>query len=214
MKNDIALRAPLVIIGCGGHARSVLDVALNEGWKDVLIVDELGKPGESIFEYPVYTSLFDADNSYRDIFVALGDNYERKRRINDILTHYKQFNLVNIISSHAYLSPRSSLGKGIFIGNFAHIGPQVVIDDNTIINTHAIVEHECYIGNSSHISIGAHLAGKVRIGEYCMIGAGAIIRDRISIHDHVTIGAGAVVVKDISTPGVYVGNPARELIKK
>jgi acetyltransferase-like isoleucine patch superfamily enzyme len=32
-----------------------------------------------------------------------------------------------------------------------------------------------------------------------------------TICDHVAIGAGAVVTKDITTPGVYAGNPARLL---
>jgi serine acetyltransferase len=33
----------------------------------------------------------------------------------------------------------------------------------------------------------------------------------VTICDHVVIGAGAVVTKDITEPGIYVGNPARLL---
>jgi len=32
-----------------------------------------------------------------------------------------------------------------------------------------------------------------------------------TICDHAVIGAGAVVTKDITEPGIYVGNPARLL---
>ncbi|MEO8205294.1 MAG: DapH/DapD/GlmU-related protein, partial [Chthoniobacterales bacterium] len=49
-----------------------------------------------------------------------------------------------------------------------------------------------------------------RIGNHGSIGTNATILP-VTICDHVVIGAGAVVTRDILTPGIYAGNPARKL---
>ena len=51
-----------------------------------------------------------------------------------------------------------------------------------------------------------------RIGNNVSIGTNATILP-VTICDNVVVGAGAVVTKDISNPGIYVGNPARLLRK-
>ena len=48
------------------------------------------------------------------------------------------------------------------------------------------------------------------IGNNVLIGSNATILP-VSICDDVIIGAGSVVTKDISKPGVYVGNPAKKI---
>lgn len=199
----------LIIFGCGGHARSVIDIALLIGWDDIIIIDEKGNEGEVIFGFPIYSSISENELKNNNFFVAIGDNYRREK-----ITHLYQsanMQLINIISPHAYISKSALLKKGVFIGNFAHIGPSVSIGDNVIINTHSIIEHECCIGSNTHVAIGAQIAGRVTIGDYCMVGAGASIRDNITIGNNVIIGAGAVVVNDINLAGTYVGNPVRKI---
>jgi acetyltransferase-like isoleucine patch superfamily enzyme len=44
-----------------------------------------------------------------------------------------------------------------------------------------------------------------------MVGAGATVIQYVSICQECVVGAGAVVIKDISEPGIYVGNPARKV---
>ena len=48
------------------------------------------------------------------------------------------------------------------------------------------------------------------IGNNVLIGSNATILP-VSICDDVIIGAGSVVTKDITKPGVYVGNPAKKI---
>jgi acetyltransferase-like isoleucine patch superfamily enzyme len=47
-----------------------------------------------------------------------------------------------------------------------------------------------------------------KIGNHVSIGSNATIMP-VTICDNVVIGAGAVVTKDILTPGIYYGNPAK-----
>jgi acetyltransferase-like isoleucine patch superfamily enzyme len=49
-----------------------------------------------------------------------------------------------------------------------------------------------------------------KIGNHVSIGSNATILP-VTICDNVVIGAGAVVTKNITSPGTYVGNPAKKL---
>ena len=50
------------------------------------------------------------------------------------------------------------------------------------------------------------------ISSYVTIGSGVVLLP-VNICSNVTIGAGAVVTKNITEPGIYMGNPAK-LYKK
>jgi acetyltransferase-like isoleucine patch superfamily enzyme len=48
------------------------------------------------------------------------------------------------------------------------------------------------------------------IGDHVSIGTNATILP-VKIVSNVVVGAGSVVTKDITSPGVYAGNPARKI---
>lgn len=196
----------LLIIGCGGHARSVADVALSLGISNLIFWDINARENETLFTFPVVadSSLF---HICKKLFIAIGDNKERA----DYFEKLKEKKLHNIISAHAYIAISATIGRGIFIAHGAHVGPMACVGDNTIINTRAVIEHECAIGAHSHISVNATITGRCQIEDFVFIGAGAVVKDKVSICSNVTVGAGAVVVKDIIEPGIYVGSPARKI---
>lgn len=120
-----------------------------------------------------------------------------------------------------------AIGNDSFIGPFVEIQKGVVIGKNCKVQSHTFICELVTIGDFCFISHGAMFindtfvnggpaGGDVRlwkstkIGDHVSIGTNATILP-VSICDHVVVGAGAVVTKDISTPGVYVGNPARKL---
>lgn len=198
----------LLIIGCGGHARSVADVAFSSGISNLAFWDVNARENETLFTFPVLSSESVLEKS-NQIFCAIGDNQERS----EYFKKFEEKNIINIISKNTYIAPSSTLGRGVFIAHGAHVGPMAVIGDNTIINTHAVIEHECNIGKHSHISVNTTITGRCTIGDFVFVGAGAVLRDKISVCSNVTIGAGSVVVKDIIEPGIYVGSPARKITK-
>lgn len=202
-RSGILNDSTLLIFGCGGHAKSVADVAISCGWNKILFIDPNAKKGEEIFGFPI---LKQAPPDKKDFIVAIGDN---KLRSSIYQTLCEQgYNPQKIISPNAYISASAFIGKGVFISHHAYIGPCVKIFDNTIINTKAVVEHECIVRSHTHISIGSLLSGKVTVGEYCFIGAGSIIKEKIVVGKNIVIGAGGVVVKNVEHEGIYVGIPA------
>lgn len=88
---------------------------------------------------------------------------------------------------------------------------ETVIKSGVKIGAKCNIAHNNVIGENTIFAVGVLTSGSVTIGRDCWFGTGAVLVNGISICDNVVIGAGSVVTKDITTPGIYVGNPARFL---
>lgn len=200
--------AGLVILGFGGHARSVADVALRTGIDEIVFVDEAARPGESFAGFAVHADWPEVISGWC-AFPASGDGNRRRELIE--AAEERGFEVCSLVSPLAYIGVEAVVDKGALIAHRAHIGPGATVGVGAIVNTAAVVDHETQIGEYSHIAVNATLAGRCVIGRRVMIGAGAAVIDKIRICDDVTVGAGAVVVRDITEPGTYVGSPARRV---
>ncbi len=199
----------LVVMGFGGHARSVADVALACGYTSLLFVDDHAGAGEHFLGHPVVRHLPAAWGLPCDAIAALGDNQRRHQLCDSI--ERQGLRLVSLVSPLASCGAGSHIGPGCFVGHHAHIGPMAHIGRACIINTGATVEHECRVGDHSHVAVHATLAGRSTLGAFCMLGASATVIDGLQVADGVTIGAGALVRADITETGTYVGVPVRKL---
>ncbi|MFZ9718616.1 MAG: acyltransferase [Chitinophagaceae bacterium] len=120
-----------------------------------------------------------------------------------------------------------SLGDGCFVGPFTEIQQGVEIGHRTRVQSHSFICEGVHIGEDCFIGHGVMFindrfsngkpAGGDRskweptfIGNHVSIGSNATILP-VRICDHVVIGAGAVVTKNIDVPGVYAGNPAKQI---
>lgn len=194
-----------ILLGCGGHARSIADVILNAfPSAKLFFLDENAREEESVMGFPVSRTMPEEGGK---LVLAVGDNVSRRHQAfgKDVCT---------IVAKTATVSPFALLGKGCFVAHGAHIGPEAVIGCGTIINTNSIVEHEVNIGEFCHIAPNCVICGRCNIGNNTFIGAGAIIKDKISICSDTIIGAGAVIIKNITEPGIYIGCPARKKTRK
>jgi len=117
-----------------------------------------------------------------------------------------------------------TIGDNCFIGPFTEIQKGVRIGNDCKIQSHSFICELVTIGNNCFIGHGVMFindlmrdggpAGGDRskwkettIGKNVSIGSNATILP-VMICNDVVIGAGSVVTYDISTPGVYAGNPA------
>lgn len=120
-----------------------------------------------------------------------------------------------------------AIGDDCFIGPFVEIQRRVTIGRRCRIQSHAFICELVTIGDDCFISHGAmfindlfaiggpakgrqDLWRSTKIGSNVSIGTNATVLP-VSICDRVVIAAGAVVTRDITEPGIYVGNPARLL---
>lgn len=196
----------ICVLGFGGHSRSVADVALSIGVKELLFVDSNARPNESFAGFPVVSDLpSDLGNGWF-LFPAMGDNLGRKAIWSNPISP-----IATLISLKSTIGTLAEIGEGTLVAHHAHVGPGACVGRGVIVNTGAIVEHECEVKDFSHISVNAAVAGRARIGSNVFVGAGATVIDGVTICDDVIIGAGATVIENIDVAGTYVGTPARAI---
>jgi sugar O-acyltransferase (sialic acid O-acetyltransferase NeuD family) len=137
--------------------------------------------------------------------IAIGD-VEVKKRMAEKFSHL-YFIELQFGSDYG----KNEIGKGTIICPGTILTVNIKIGVHCLINLNCTIGHDVVIGDFVTISPGANISGNVTIGNECYIGTNAVIREKISICDNVVIGAGGVVVKNITEPGVYVGNPVKKV---
>jgi len=192
----------LAIIGAGGHAKVIADIAKACGWSDVTFFDDLNS------ELPSFKDMIDQKANFQGFFVAIGNNQVR----HDLLLKLQSLKLPipNLIHPSAVLSPSARLGAGVAVMPLVAVNAQSSIGDGCILNTSASIDHDCHLGFGVHISPGANLAGGVSVGELSWIGIGSCVIEKIKIGAQVQVAAGAAVVNDLLEPGSYIGVPAKK----
>jgi sugar O-acyltransferase (sialic acid O-acetyltransferase NeuD family) len=203
------MKQGLLVLGFGGHARSVADVALSAGYRSLRFVDPMAADGESLEGFEVTRDMPVHQLDGWSVLPASGN--ASKRRTQAGQARSLGYDIATLVSPHAYVSRSATLASGCFVAHGAHVGAYAQVGEGCILNTHCVIDHECVIGDYTHVSVNATIAGRCRIGTDVMIGAGATIIDGIAIGDHVTVGAGAVAVADLPANATYVGVPARAL---
>jgi acetyltransferase-like isoleucine patch superfamily enzyme len=120
-----------------------------------------------------------------------------------------------------------ALGDDCFVGPFVEIQRGVKIGARCKIQSHAFLCELVSVGDDCVVAHGVmfindlyrsgspargdrRLWKETIIGNRVLIGSNSTILP-VRICDGVTIGAGSVVTKDITSPGIYAGNPARRL---
>jgi len=207
------LSGKLLLIGGGGHCRSVLDCVLNAAqYTDIGIIDS--KAGTSFPGVPFIGTDSDIPSLFQkgwtDAFITVGSvgNTAVRRRLYRILKELG-FRIPVIIDPSAAVARGTEIREGVFVGKRAVVNAGVIAEECCIINTGAIIEHDCRIGSFAHVSPGAVLCGQVTLGKDSHVGAGSVVRQLITIGEHALIGAGSVVVKDIPDHVTAFGNPCR-----
>lgn len=195
----------LIIIGASGHGKVVADIAVLNGYRDIIFLDDnrsLRKCGK----YDVSGLTSKAVGMSGDIIVGIGDNMMRKHFCEQYIDR-----LTTLIHPNAVIADGVEIGVGsvIMAGTVINSGSRIGMGN--IVNTSSSVDHDCKVGKFVHIAVASHLCGNVKIGDHTWIGAGAVIINNMSIYENCVIGAGAVVIKDLKEPGTYVGVPARKM---
>ena len=205
---------PLILVGGGGHCKSVIDVAESAGYTILGILDKPSELGKSVLSYQVIGNDNDIPQ-YVDkaqFLVSVGQIKDASLRIklHEMIIR-EGGRLATVIASDAYVSKYATIGNGTVIMHKAIVNAGAVIGQGCIINTFANVEHEVVIGDFCHISTGAMVNGGCSIENGSFIGSQSVLVQGVSIGANCVVGAGSMVANNIQKQVICIGNPAKSI---
>jgi len=188
----------IILIGGGGHCRSVIDIIEQEGkYKIAGIIDKPELLGEKILQYEIIGTdedLTSLSKIYKFALITVGQIYSPDLRIKLFkLAKDAGFLIPYIISPRAYVSSHATLDEGSVIMHDAIVNTSAYVGKNCIINTKAIIEHEVVINNHCHISTAAVINGATEIEENTFVGSNATVRESTIVKANSVIKAGSIV---------------------
>lgn len=207
----------IVLVGAGGHAKSVIDTIENEKKYEIAGFVSNEEIGKKI--YKDYFCIAHDDGLDRIIaqgiknaFICIG--YMGKGQVRNKL--YESlcragFKIPSIIDASAIIGNSAIIGEGAFVGKRAIVNANAIVDKMAIINSGAVIEHDTHVGEFSHIAVSAVCAGNTQIGCNTLVGANATIIQGVSVGSYCIVGAGAVVVRNVENHTVVCGVPARRM---
>ena len=203
----------IVIVGGGGHAKSVINVIRKTlKYRIVGYVDV--KDQGMILESQYLGSdqrLPHLLKKYPRCSAILGVGYvkisKKRKELKEKLTALG-FKLPVIVSPTAVINEHVTIGQGTIVHDNVVINTDTTIGEYAIINNASCIDHDCKIGNFVHVAPGATLSGEVVVGDYSILGVGSTVIQHKVIGRNCFIGAGSTVINDCLKPGLYVGVPA------
>jgi len=201
----------IFIIGAGGHAKVVFDIAIKAGFEVVAFVDDApAKVGTLCRGVPVHSG-DDAISALMaqgvsNALIAIGSNTIRTK----VALRLESLGVAFVVAAHpaAVIDPSVKIGAGTVVMAGAVINADAIIGRHGIINTAASIDHDCRVGDFVHVAPGAHVCGNVEIGNAVLVGVGAAVIPGTIIGAAAIIGAGAAVVADVQTNTTVAGVPA------
>lgn len=207
---------PLLLVGGGGHCKSVIDVAESAGFTIKGILDIPENVGKNVLGYPVIGTDNDIPQYVNDVdfIVTVGfiKSPDLRIRIHESIKEAGG-HLATIIASTAYVSKYASIKEGTVIMHHAMVNAGAEIGYGCIINTYSNIEHDAIIGDYCHISTGAMVNGDCKVGNHTFLGSQSVMVNGVSILEGCVIAAGSMIRKDLLQKGIYSGNPALLKIK-
>lgn len=208
----------LFIIGTGGQARDLAEIAHALSYRPVLVARNADERDAVAASFDV--ALEDEVLELEDAHFALGIGDNRLRAsLSAKLGGGRNFPALihpdSTIGRTSAEAVRASRGTVIFPG--VRIMGHCTVGHFCTLNLNATVSHDCAIGDFANLSPGAHLAGNVDLGEGAWIGMGVVVNQgsdaaRRKIGAWATVGSGAAVVRDVPPGATQVGVPARGIV--
>lgn len=201
----------LILLGGGGHCKSVIEVAESAGHTILGVIDRPEEVGKQVLDYKVI-GVDDDIPEYvgkAEFMITVGFIKNPAIRIK-LYNKVKEAGgkLATIIASTAHVSRYATLGEGTVVMHNAFINAGAQIGNNVILNTCTNIEHDVVVGDQCHISTGTMVNGDCKVGKNVFVGSQSVLANGITIGEDIIIGAGSVVRKSIDEKGIYAGNPA------
>jgi sugar O-acyltransferase (sialic acid O-acetyltransferase NeuD family) len=203
----------LILIGGGGHCRSVLASLLRAGRTVGGILDPGLPQGSAVMGIPVLggEEILQRLGAEGAEFIVTVGSVGKSAPRNALYEKALRTGLrpATHIAASATVMENATVGAGSVVLEGAIINTGAIVGINCIVNTGAIIEHDVTINDHAHLAPGCVICGGAAIGSGAFIGAGATVIQGVTVGADAVVGAGAAVVSVVSVAALVRGVPAR-----
>ncbi|MFT3858160.1 MAG: acetyltransferase [Aquabacterium sp.] len=191
-------KTPILVLGCGGHARACIDVIEATGQYDIAgLLGQQAEVGTRVLGYEVVgtdADLSDWRQRVSHALVCVGQiKSPRVRQQLYLQLAQCGFSLPALVSPLAHVSRHARLGEGTIVMHGAIVNAGAHIGRNVIVNSRALIEHDVTVADHCHIATGAILNGDVMVGEGTFVGSGSVVCNGVRIGTGCVVGMGRMV---------------------
>lgn len=209
MPDSQSVKQELIILGAGGHAVSVANVAISAGYLVRSFVDP-NKGGQNLLGINIVSDISKVVRfGTGQVAIALGDNAARERVYQDLQSRYPNLHFPVLVHRSATVCSFTEIGPGTILMPGAIAGPNSRVGKFCIINTRASIDHDCTMLDFSSLAPAAVAGGKVHIGMRSAISLDAVIKHGLKIGNDSVLGASSYLHTDMPDNHVAYGTPAR-----
>lgn len=206
----------LVIIGSGGFAREVFNLALDinnsspNTFKTINFADTDDFHKNDYVDGVKVLKISECDVKKYHFVIGIADPFKKKKILGELKSESK---FINLISPSSFVSNDIKFGIGVIVMPFCYISCNVKIGNHAHVNSHCIIGHDSTIGNFFTSACSVSISGNNDISDLCYFGMNSSTKQGLSICKNTIVGLNSGVVKDIIVSGIYIGTPAK-LLKK
>lgn len=213
MNYDVTVGIKMLILGTGGHARAVADVAESCGFQvEGFVEPDTTLDGNHGFSSLDCLSNFDLNET--DLCLGIGFNFFREKVFREIRSSFPNARFPVLVHNSANVSKGSKLSEGTVIMAMASVGPNCIIGRGSILNTGSSLDHDSRMGDFSSLAPGARTGGSVELGERSFLGLNAGMRQKATLGRDTVIGAQSLVTESLGDGVLAFGVPARTVRKR
>ena len=198
----------MLVLGNGGHAKSVASVAVRSGVEFVEFISIQGSEQEG-FDFSCKS--IDLECYSGTVIPGIGHNYFRSRILDSFIKEFPSTTISTLVDPAAVVSQSCHIGAGAVVMPGSILGPDSIIGMGCVVNSGSIVEHDCYL--ECHVSLAPRsaIAGNVRVGRRSFLGIGSSVIENVRIGRDCMLGGGACLIDNIPDNAVAVGIPAKKI---
>lgn len=189
------VKTRLLVVGAGGHGRSVAEAAELSGQFEVVgFLDDALSTDKSVLNVPVLGPMASMGNhraAADQTIVAIGNNVVREKLMQQLAS--AGFVHATVIHPRAIVSPSAILGKGSAVMAGAIVGTEARLGMGSIVNCGAVVDHHAIVEDFGHLGVNASMAGGTVLGHGAWMQAGVTLGYQVKVPAGVTLAPGVAV---------------------
>ena len=189
------VKTRLLVVGAGGHGRSVAEAAELSGQFEVVgFLDDALPAGKSVLNVAVLGAMVSMVHhrvAADQAIVAIGNNTVREKLMQQLAS--AGFVHATVIHPHAIVSPSAVLSEGSAVMAGAIVGTEARLGMGSIVNCGAVVDHHAIVEDFGHLGVNASMAGGTVLGRGAWMQAGAALGYGVKVPAGVTLAPGVAV---------------------